>query len=147
MKNSHILQVAFVKMAAQQAPKPMFEGLDLEQGLGTIGTGVGAVAGLHGGLGASPHLTQAAEDILPTPKDGLLNKGKHLAEGMKSVVPPGSEGWFPDALRHTGMTKAHGSKMMAIMALLAPFLGAGIGGMAGRTLGKETGAVLDGKRP
>lgn len=146
MKNSHILQIAFVKMAAQQAPKPALEGIDLENGLGTLGAGAGAVLGLHGGAAAGPHLTGAAEGILPKAEDGMAGKLKHLMEGKKSIVPPGSEGWIPDAMRHTGITKAHGSKMMAVLALLAPFLGAGAGGIAGNVAGKDIGRTLDGKQ-
>jgi hypothetical protein len=148
MKNAHILQIAFVKMAAEQAPKPMFEGVDLENGLGTVGAGAGAVLGLHGGAEASPHLTRMADNILPAPKEeaGFAGKLKHILEGKKSIVPPGSEGWIPDAIKHTGMNKAHGSKMMAVLALLAPFLGAGAGGVAGHVAGKDIGRTLDGKQ-
>lgn len=149
MKNSHKLELAFFKIAAQNDnTTPGMIGA----GAGLLG---GSILGAHGGTEVGKSLHAGAEHILPTPPgggiEGLTNKSKleqilasvaHHTKGKESIVPPGSEGWAMKALHGTGMTKAHGSKLMNILSLIAPFAGSALAGMGGMQIGKELGNSL-----
>ena len=140
MKNSHKLELAFFKIAAQNentAPG-IIGGLS-----GAVG---GGLLGGHLGANAGKGLNEAAEQLLQPPQGkgvtGAIDGALHHFQGKQSIVPPGSEGWVMNALKNTGMTKGHGSKLLSILALLAPLAGAGIGGAAGMDAGKGLGNSL-----
>jgi len=143
MKHSNKLQLAFAKIAAQNentAPG-ILGGLS-----GAIG---GGMLGGHLGVNAGKGLNEAAEQILQPPQGhgmtGALDSAMHHLQGKQSIVPPGSEGWAMNALKNTGMTKGHGSKLLSILALLAPLAGVGIGSAAGMDAGKGLGNSLAGQ--
>ena len=145
MKHTQIHKISFAKIAAQQ-PHPGMEGLDLEGGLGTTGALAGGAGGVFGGLKAAPHLTQMAGDVNPLAnKGGLMDSLQRGIHGAQSIVPPSAEGWMPDAVRHLGVTKSHGSKLLAALALLAPALGGAAGGALGGSAGSGIGRIAEGR--
>lgn len=138
MKHTEILKISFLKIASQQTGKPALEGIDLENGLGSLGTGMGAVGGFQLGKGAGGMFADAAKKILPDASAGM--------EAAKSIIPAGSKGLIPDSIKRLGVTKSHGSKLMSALALLAPMLGMGFGAGGGGAAGRDIGRTLDGKQ-